>query len=141
MGQGLRKIRRVVRRFPAKRAIAFTVAVLFCFHLVRFYQMIPLELFECFDHDLEKSAAVAGSQSHSHSHKTLSSPTGDAGYTLEHCKDTYNGIGLIPAQPMGLPVAVSQEFQELASLASFGEPCQPQDLFLSPPFEPPRQLI
>ncbi len=125
---------------PASRAIALAVSVLFCFQLSRFYLVIQLDRFVCFDlsHNHEPGVPAAphdhpdGEEAVPHSH--------DEGDHFQHCKDAFDGIGLTPVQPLGVPVAVSTQRPETAWVASLPVNPRPVETNLSPPFPPPRYL-
>ncbi|MBI4459098.1 MAG: hypothetical protein HY648_03435 [Acidobacteria bacterium] len=132
--------RRAWQRCPARKAITVTVAAFFFFQFIRFYLVAPLDVFECLEPNFRQGASASENHGHHHDAVELQSHSEDAGYTLQHCKDTYNGIALTPVQPLGLPVAVSQEFLRLALPTAVCEPSQPLENFLPPPFQPPRNL-
>ena len=140
MRQGLQRWRGPSRRCPGNKAITIAVVAFFCFHLIRFYLVAPLDVFACFEPNFRQGISALENHGHHHDDVGFHSHSEDEGYTLQHCKDTYNGIGLTPVQPLGLPIAVSQEFLELALTAFLFEPSQPLENFLPPPFQPPRNL-
>lgn len=136
-----RLLRRALRRCLARKAITVTVAAFFFFQFIRFYLVAPLDVFACFEPNFRHQGISAVSDHvHDHADVGFHSHSKDEGYALQHCKDTYNGIGLTPVQPLGLPVAVPQEFLGLALTAALPEPSQPLENFLPPPFQPPRHL-
>ena len=141
MRQGQQRLREPSRRCLTRKVITVTVAAFFFFHLSRFYLAAPLDVFECFEPNF-RHQGVSALENHGHHHDEvgIASPSDDAGYAFQHCKDTYDGIGLTPVQPLGLPVAVSQESLELALTVALREPSQPLENFLPPPFQPPRNL-
>lgn len=139
-GRLQRLLRRAARRHVARKAVTVTVAVFFCFQSVRFYLVAPLDVLACFEPNFRQGVSAVSDHVHDHADVGVRSHSEDEGYALQHCKDIYKGIGLTPGQPLGLPVAVSQEFLGLALTASWCESCQPMDHFLAPPFQPPRHL-
>ena len=141
MRQGLQRLREPSRRCQTRKVTAVTVAAFFFFQLIRFYLVAPLDVFECFEPNF-RHQGVSALENHGHHHDEvgIAPPSDDTGYTLQHCKDTYNGIGLTPVQPLGLPVAVSRESLGPAMTAALCELCQPLNHFLPPPFQPPRHL-
>ena len=133
-----RLLRRAARRYVARKAITVTVVVFFCFQFVRFYLVAPLDFLACFGPNFRPGVSAVSDHVHDHANVGVHSHSKDEGYTLQHCKDTYEGIGLTPGQPLGLPVTVSWESLGPSLTASLCEPCQPLDHFLPPPFQPPR---
>lgn len=141
MRQRLQRLWRKARRQSlARKAITVILAVFFCFQFLRFYLVAPLNAFECFEPNFRHG--ISALEGHGHHHDEVGAPShsDDEGYAIQHCKDTYNGIGMTPVQPLGLPIAVSQAFSGLALTTAWSEPNQPLENFLPPPFQPPRNL-
>ncbi|MBI3895074.1 MAG: hypothetical protein HY313_04005 [Acidobacteria bacterium] len=133
--------RRALQRDVARKATAIVMVAFFSFQFIRFYLVAPLDAFECFEPNFRHG--ISASENHGHHHDELGivpHSNDDESYTLQHCKDTYNGIGLTPVQPLGLPIAVSPEFRGLALTLAVYEPSQPLENILLPPFQPPRHL-
>ena len=130
-GHGLSRPRLVVCLI----ALAF-----FCLPTGRFYLSTQLDPEACLELGHITAFPLADHQHHSHSHLLPSQSEKDAGYFFQHCKDTYEGILLSPAQPFGIPVPV---FLEPPQSFRTGQPwlrTQLPDNFPSLPFHPPRHL-
>ena len=133
------------RRFfkaPSKRSVpnrllAFAVVVFFVFQLSRFYLIITLDPSVCFERN-HQHASSSDVHSHHQEHAGEILPTQDGGFFFQHCKDTYDGMNLTPAQPFGLPSVAAYEEPATTWVAPMQEPISPVETFLSPPFQPPR---
>ena len=124
------------KRPPATRILAWLVLAVFCFQLSRFYLVIPLDAFVCEAAESAHDHALP-TQDHHHEHDSLA-PAGDDGYYFQHCKDTLNGMCLVPLQLLGLTVVLWQQNLEPA-WAHFALPHRSAlENHLPPPFEPPR---
>ena len=124
----------------AKRAIALVVVVLFCFQLSRFYLIIQLDPVECFDPNHTHHTTSTGAHDHHHDGEETLPHSHDDGFFFQHCKDTFDGAGLTPVQPLGVPVAVSDRQPETTWASSMPESRRPHENFLPLPFQPPRNL-
>ena len=114
--------------------------VLFCLvQLSRFYLTIQLDPLLCWDWDPNHNHAAMTHVGHEHSHDHgLLPESQDHGFFFQHCKEAYNGIGLIPVQPLPAPVTVSFQPPAAAWGNVLAENPQPIENYLPPPFHPPR---
>ena len=132
----VKMMRRAIRNFGRRNWIRPTILLLTVCHLGRFYADAPLALAICFDHNhpalaahhesVAALSASAATDHHSHNHAVAgkrasgvagvpgvivahdaTAPGADQGYKLEHCKDTWKGINLIPASVLSLPSDVA----------------------------------
>jgi hypothetical protein len=75
--------------------------------LGRFYADAPVALAICFEHNHQASVAhEAVKAAHHHSHDAAASESEsdvDPRFKIEHCRDTYLGMNLIPATVLTLP--------------------------------------
>lgn len=125
------------KRSVPNRLLALAVVVLFVFQLSRFYVTISLDPSVCFE--LNHQHALPSDAHHHHQeHAGEILPAQDGGFFFQHCKDTYDGMNLTPAQPFGLPSVAAYEEPATTEVATMQEPISPVETFLSPPFQPPR---
>ena len=75
-----------------------------------------------------------------HSHHMTEAPSHkqEGCFYFQCCKETYDGIGLSPAQPFGLPVHLAHIQPETTPTILLSESLSLVENFLPPPFEPPR---
>ena len=126
------------RRGKARNALqghglCLCLVVMFCFQFGRFYLTVELGQFQCLD---TADIHVATSAHHTHAGNVTAAPPD--GYSIEHCKDTLDGIPLTPVQPFGTVAAVTFEQPQLAG-AGFQpfDPIAPEHA-LPTLFQPPR---
>ena len=128
------------------RATAFVALCLFCFQVVRFYVVIPLDAYTC--GSLDYTYGDARSTHHhdfetnqpDHDHDQALPQDDDDRQYFQHCKDTLNGLALSPVQPFGLPVLVTQQGPQCSWANLATNPHKAIENYLPPPFQPPRQL-
>ena len=134
------------------RAIALVLIGLFGFQISRVYLVTKVDaFFVCLNTDVwtssspenKKASSVGDRQTSEQSQLILESfvaPTDDGGNYIRGCKDTFDGMGLSPLQPLPLPVVAG--FQNLPAtwvhLTSRAD--HEPEIFLSPLFQPPRTL-
>jgi len=126
-------------RSAAVRTVAALSLFLFAFQLSRFFIVAQLDPTLCpwaFD---ERGAAQLSEGHHHHDESTLTiPPEKDSGFYLQHCKDTFEGLSLIPFQVLDLPAETGQ----LALSAARADFSSADVLFaehlLPPPVQPPR---
>ncbi len=111
MAAGPLRIESKKARSAAARAIALVVVAMFCFHLSRFYLVIP----------------------------GCSHYTRDGNY-FQHCKDTPDWLTGKWAQLGGISAPVLQQTLEATWVSVTSEPSQKLENPLPPPFHPPRTL-
>ncbi|OFV99405.1 MAG: hypothetical protein A3F68_04465 [Acidobacteria bacterium RIFCSPLOWO2_12_FULL_54_10] len=146
----LRRIRRFASVVFTDRSKAVLIAAFFCFQFSRFYLIVPLNGFECFEPNFLRGVAAMDDHSHhheaaaGHAHAQLASQdqpqSQQPGFAFEHCKDTYNGIALTPVQSLGMPVDFTPQFRllEIVSVISLFQ--HPAESFSITPYPPPKQL-
>ena len=122
----------------ARRSVALAVIVFFCFQSSRFYLSAQMTPVPCPHHH---PAPVMGAGIHSHHMAAAPSPTQEGSFYFQCCKETYNGIGLTPAQPLGLPVHLARIQPEATRAVLLPERSFLVENFLPPPFQPPRANI
>jgi hypothetical protein len=133
--------RRFRRRFLPDRALSAAVVLLLTFQMSRFFLVISLENFVCYPLNHSEDISLAGHHHHDHDGEAEALPHGDdGGNYFQHCKDTFDGIGLTPVQPLGLSVPVSDQPPELIGAHLLPESRGPLETDLPPPFQPPRNL-
>ena len=128
------------RRLQQKRMLALTVMALFSLQLSRFFFIIQLDPVLCYDANHSHEADSPDGHEHHHEGEQALDHTQDDGFFFQHCKDTFDGIGLTPVQPLGVPVAVAYLPPTAVATDGASENPQPLDQFLPPPFQPPRSL-
>ena len=115
------------------------VLVFFSIPIGRFYLRAPLNPVEC----LEAGHSHSASSPHDHeSDMHFHSPAdgSKSGFFFQHCKDTYDGLALSPAQPLGVPVTISLARPVTFEVVAIAEQWRRPDSFAFPPFHPPRHL-
>ena len=123
-----------VPNVPGGRGVCFCVLVLFCFQFSRFYLTVEGGQFLCLDADVPDFSAPH----HHHEGELSAAHHSDGGYSIEHCKDTLDGIPLTPVQPFGTAAAMTLEPSQLVAAAfPVADPVAP-DGVLPSPFQPPR---
>jgi hypothetical protein len=90
------------------RTIAMMVVLFFGLQSGRFFLTATLGPLFC-PEDFRQGAALATNHHADHeAAEHARHSAGDAGYYFEHCKDTYPGMALTPAQPMPVPSQAPQ---------------------------------
>jgi len=130
--------RKVLTPHFVKRAVAACVLVLFCFQFSRFYLIVELDRFVCLEPNHIHTANSLSAHDHHPQGKDALSEDQDSGYSLQHCKDTFNGISLTPVQPLGFSFAAPVQRPETAWASRTPENQQVMDSILPPPFQPHR---
>ena len=121
-----------------KRGVAACVLILFCFQFSRFYLIVELDRFVCLEpNHIHTASSLSGHDHHPEGGDALSEDQ-ESGYSLQHCKDTFNGIALTPVQPLGFSFAAPVQRPETAWASRLPENQQVIDNVLAPPFQPPR---
>jgi hypothetical protein len=135
-----REVRKAMRvAVPLQRAaircVATVVSLLFCAQLSQFYLVVPSNSVVCLE--LNYQHAVAADQDASDLAGPLS-PSHPSGNTFQHCKDTYDGMLLVPDQPFGTTPAYA--YQVLLGTQPAPAIDQPgrYEFELAPPFHPPK---
>ncbi|MBI4478778.1 MAG: hypothetical protein HY651_02045 [Acidobacteria bacterium] len=133
---GLSQLSRNSKRVSA---IAVFAALIISLQLSRFYIAAQMDPLLC---PWDPPRHAQAKQDHTHAHPgdaSLAIPVGqDGGYTLEHCKDTFYGVYLAPAQTLDLPVATAiyalttHWADSVPVVLSMTEGARPK------PFQPPR---
>ena len=136
---------RLSNRPNARRSLTLAMVVLFSFQLSRFYLIAHLDPLICSEPNHQHSSSLAATHEHptavhKHSHEDAGSlpHSHDEGFFFQHCKDSYDGIGLTPAQPLGLPVTASPGLPETVWTMILPDILPRAERFLPPPFQPPR---
>lgn len=129
---------RLSNRPNARRSLTLAMVVLFSFQLSRFYLIVYLDPSICWEPNHQHSSSLAETRDHSHEDAGALPHSHDDGFFFQHCKDSYDGIGLTPAQPLGLPVTVSQGLPETVWATILPDIIPRAERFLPPPFQPPR---
>jgi hypothetical protein len=123
------------------------VVALFCFQLSRVYLVNKIDVFyNCPNTQVwtsssssDNSAEAADSSADTLA-AVISSEQDDRNY-VRSCKDTLDGLGLSPVQPLGIPVAIFPQ----KPVANWVNPAATVDAaperYLPPLFQPPRSLI
>ena len=133
-------LRKCFTNLPRNRLIALAVVTLFTLQLSRFYFTIQLDQFICYDANHTHQTGSPNAHGHQHEGEEALPHSHDDGFFFQHCKDTFDGIGLTPVQPLGVPLAVScQPPMAVGTIAAREKP-QLLEHFLPPPFQPPRSL-
>ena len=122
----------------ARRSLTLAMVVLFSFQLSRFYLIAHLDPSICSEPNHQHSSSLAETRAHSHEDAGALPHSHDDGFFFQHCKDSYDGIGLTPAQPLGLPVTVSPGLPETVWAMILPDILPRAERFLPPPFQPPR---
>ena len=133
------------RRNPPRTPVHLAVLLLFSFQLIRFYVVIPLDAYVCTsgDHAQDETPSSTTHDHHQEDHEALEealSHNDDEGYSFRHCKDTLDGMGLIPVTLVGLPVADDSRRPAATWIILPGRTDQTLENHLPPPFQPPRNL-
>lgn len=126
------------------RATALMILGLLCFQLSRVYLVIPVDAFICSEAGDTHGAASLSSHGHDHEYgeaveATLSQSNDGRNY-IRHCKDTLDGLGLIPAQPFGLPAAISPQKLEANWVNLPRQADSALENYLPPLLQPPKDL-
>jgi hypothetical protein len=120
--------------------------VLFCFQLSRVYFVDQVDAFYTCPYTQVWTSTVADDNEAdvaSINTETLEgflAPESDERTTVRSCKNTADGLGLSPVQPLGAPVAVSPEKFEASRAAMARNVDSPPDTGLPPLFQPPKSL-
>ena len=128
---------RLSNRPNARRSLTLAMVVLFSFQLSRFYLIAHLDPLICSEPNHQHSS-LAETHGHSHEDAGVLPHSHDDGFFFQHCKDSYDGIGLTPAQPLGLPVTASPGLPETVWTMILPDILPRAERFLPPPFQPPR---
>jgi hypothetical protein len=93
-------------------------------HLGRFYSDAPLALAICFEHNhsgLDAHEFITADGHAAHQIESAAPASDDnSGFKLQHCKDTYQGMNLIPTSVLSVPAGKALIAPPLASLM-FGQ--------------------
>lgn len=123
------------------RLTAVVVAVAFAFQLTRFFLVVPLDSFVCYEPKHSQESSLPGHHHHDNDEEHAGAPhQHDNGTYFQHCKDTFAGIGLTPVQPLAMPLAVSPAPAELSLPQLLPPSARAAERSLPPPFQPPRNL-
>ena len=122
----------------ASRVIAVFILSFFGFQLIRGYLVVPLDAYVCSspDHDHDGTSP----NGHHHEDEEALSQSVDQGNSLQHCKDTLDGLGLIPMEAFGPPVTISRHHLAATWISVAGQNPSPIEIFLPSPFQPPKNL-
>ena len=115
------------------------ILLLMICHLGRFYSDAPVALAICFEHNHQGTEMLDADHHHEHHVESLDTHSGsDAGFKIEHCRDTYLGMNLIPPTVLSLPAEteVLVPNRSARALLLTSSPAR-QDLVL-PIFHPPQ---
>ena len=130
-------------RFPARPAVALGILAFFCFPISRFYLSAQLDPEQCWEigHSHAASSQLHDHSEHDHHSHAESLPADQDGeYFFQHCKDTYEGIALSPAQPLAVPVTASIEPPRTSWQSPERSRCPTPTNLPFLPFHPPRHL-
>jgi hypothetical protein len=128
------------------KAIALAIVALFCFQLSRVYFVDQVDAFyTCPYTQVWTSTASDDNETEAPSNNTETfegflASNSDDGTTVRSCKNSADGLGLSPVQPLGTPVAVSPERLEASRVMLAGNVDSAPDTDLPPLFQPPRSL-
>ncbi|MBI4442236.1 MAG: hypothetical protein HY649_02540 [Acidobacteria bacterium] len=135
---GSQKAGRILSR--SQRLLCLVALAFFCFLTGRFYLSTQLDPEACLELGHIAAFPLSDHQHHSHSHLLPSQSEKDPGFFFQHCKDTYEGILLSPAQPFGVPSPVFLEPPQSLWTDQPGLRAQLPDNLPSLPFHPPKHL-
>ena len=79
------------------RYLSVMIALVLAVQLSRFFIAVPAAIVICWDQDIQSHGR------HTHEHELAAPSDAATGFSFDHCKDTYAGIDLTPAQPLGSP--------------------------------------
>lgn len=100
-------LKRAIREFGRLGWVRPTILLLMICQIGRFYSDAPVALAICFDHN-HGGMVMLSDEAH-HEHQIASGSANDhddLGFKVEHCRDTYQGMNLIPSAVLSLPAAV-----------------------------------
>ncbi len=140
------------RKTAANQAIALAVIAVFFFQFGRVYLVTKLDAFYACPHtqvwtsvashefETQETASAEANPASEEALESFLPPSGDDSDSIRSCKESLDGLGLTPIQPIVLPVAVSPQrlpanIMTLARRADF-----PLENDLTALFRPPRNL-
>jgi len=144
----LRQMRPYIASLLNRRSKTILIAAFFCFQFSQLYLIVPLSGFECFEPNYLRGVSAMynlshhhdASAGHSHAHIASNDQPQQLGFAFEHCKDTYDGIALTPAQSLGLPVDFTPQFRLLYTISVTPFFTHPAESLSITPYPPPKQL-
>ena len=124
------------RHSVLQRTICLGTLVLFGFSISRFYVAVAVE---CLEHPQTHEANASSDHSHAHLGQPRSQEN-DSGFYFQHCKDSYDGVGLSPVQPLGVPIPVFSVPPAATQTTLEPQGFRLPESFPLPFFHPPRHL-
>lgn len=126
-----------IQNSRSKQALILATVVFFCLPLGRFYLLLESDPIQCLEQEHSHVALASGG--HHHGPTLTHSPAEkDSGFFFQHCKDTYDGMGLTPAQPLGVPVSFPYHFRGPSSTIRLLERYRLPEGYAPILFHPPR---
>ena len=119
-----------------------TILVLMVCHLGRFYSDAPVALAICFEHNhRDPLVHEMLDADHHHEHQIESAATDpgfDPGFKIEHCRDTYLGMNLIPPTVLSLPAETTVVVPNSSAKAALPTSSPARQELVLPIFHPPQ---
>ena len=124
---------------PVWRVMALLALCLFQFQLIRVFLVVPVDWYECSSTEHHTHDEASRANHHREGVEVLVDNDTE-GNSIQHCKDTIDGLGLIPVVTFASSSALSQTSPQVTWAVLHAKDPATLDGRLSEPFQPPRSL-